>query len=274
MKSHYVKYFVNAILLALLSFSQAVIAKDPALGPGDVVRISVYGQQDLNTITRITSEGRLSFPLIGEVNVAGKSNREAESEIAALLQRGNFVRNPQVQIFVEERRTNPEDLVTILGEIEDPGKFPVQSVSGEGAGTIVDLLALAGGVTRQAADYLTLVTTKDGITKRVQIDLIALVKDADIRQNYTISGGDLVLIPKADFYYIYGEVKRPGRYRLERDTSVMQALSVSGGLTEDGREKGITLRRRDKSGESKEFKVKTTEQLQADDVVHVKSRLF
>ena len=89
-----------------------------------------------------------------------------------------------------------------------------------------------------------------------------------------VKAGDIVIVPRADMFYIYGEVKSPGRNRLEANMTVMQALSVAGGLTERGTERGIRVKRRNSEGEIKEIKVELTDLLQPDDVVYVKESLF
>jgi polysaccharide export outer membrane protein len=257
-------------LLAVLLICPAAQAQDVRLGPGDLVRISVFGQNDLETVTRVTNEGNISFPLVGEVQILGMSTRDAEVEIARLLTEGNFVRNPQVTVFIEERRTAERDAVTVLGQVTRPGRFAVESMSDGGAESIIGLLALAGGVKDDAADHLILTRDAEGENRTVRVDLVALLNFGDVKQNHALREGDIVFVPRMDVFYIYGSVERPGRYRLERNMTVMQAISVSGGMTEFGTEKGISVKRRDADGDIGDYRVKLTDTLQPDDVLHVK----
>ena len=80
-----------ALTLVLLLGNNVLVAQDLTLAPGDVVRINVYGQDDLQTITRIDDQGAISFPLLGEVPLGGLTTREAELRIGTLLSRGNIV---------------------------------------------------------------------------------------------------------------------------------------------------------------------------------------
>jgi polysaccharide export outer membrane protein len=246
-----------------------------SLGVGDVVKIAVYGQEDLTTVTRISEGGMITFPLIGEVRIGGMSTPDAERKIERLLIDRGFVKQAQVSIFLEQRRQTLTNSVTILGQIARPGIYPLQDISGEGVQTVIDLLAMAGGTNEDAADHLYLMSNKKGAKgKKVRIDLAALMKGGDIeRYNLKLNGGDIVLVPGMDVFYIYGQVNRPGRYRLERDMTVMQALSVGGGVTDRGSESGITVNRSEKSGVNS-LKVDLSDRLQVDDVIYVKESIF
>lgn len=263
-------FLARGLLAVLLVCATPSHAQDVRLGSGDLVRISVFGQDDLETVTRVTNEGNISFPLVGEVQILGMSSRDAEAEISRLLTEGNFVRNPQVTVFIEERRTAERDAVTILGQVNRPGRFAVESISDGGAESIIGLLALAGGVKDDAADHVILTRDAEGANRTLRIDLVALLNLGDVSQNQALSGGDIVFVPRMDVFYIYGEVDKPGRYRLERDMTVMQAISVSGGMTQFGTEKDISVKRRDDDGDIGDFRVNLIDKLRPDDVVHVK----
>lgn len=258
-------------LLAVLMWCAfaPVSAQDVRLGAGDLVKISVFGQNDLETIARVTNEGNVSFPLVGEVQILGMTSREAEAAIARLLSEGNFVRNPQVTVFIEERRTAERDAVTILGQVARPGRFAVEPISDSGAESIVGLLALAGGVEDDAADHLILTRDVEGENRTTQVDLVALLNSGDMSQNHALAEGDIVFVPRMDVFYIYGAVEKPASYRLERNMTVMQAISVSGGMTEFGSEKDMSVKRRTAQGDIGDFRVKLTDLLRPNDVVHV-----
>ncbi|MBA3564534.1 MAG: polysaccharide biosynthesis/export family protein [Gammaproteobacteria bacterium] len=259
------------LAVLLICVAGPALAQDITLGAGDVVRISVYGQSDLDTVARITNEGDISFPLVGEVQIAGLTARQAEVTLARLLSEGNFVRNPQVGLFIEQRSTAERDAVTILGQVNRPGRYAVEAISDAGAETIVGLIALAGGVQDDAADHLILTREEEGENTTYRVDLVALLRAGDVSQNHALDAGDIVFAPRMDVFYIYGEVEKPDRYRLERDMTVMQAISVSGGLTQFGTEKGIRIKRRNQEGEIVDYRAKLTDLLRPDDVVHVTS---
>lgn len=274
MKKTRTLYFPLLFSLMLLFSSLSTIASSfSLLGAGDVVKITVYGQPDLTTMTRIGGDEKITFPLIGDVKIGGLTTAEAESNIAAQLKSRGYVKNAQVSIFVEQRRQTITNSVTILGQIAHAGKYPVQEASVEGVQTLVDLLAVAGGINENAANHLLLVKKQGQGQKKIHVDLVALLRDGELTHNHVLAGGDIVLVPEMDVFYIYGQVHRPGRYRLERGMTVMQAISVASGVTDRGSESGVSLKRR-VNGDVKNSGAKLTDTLQADDVIYIKESLF
>jgi len=261
------------LLIKLIYGDQQAIAQAFSLGTGDVIRITVYGQSDLATTSRIAETGKINFPLIGDVEVGGLSTAQAERNIAKLLNDRGIVTNAQVSIFLEQRKQTLANTVTILGQVARPGRYPLQDVSVEGVQTLVDLLAMAGGTNANAADYLIAVKKEGDGHKRIRVDLVALLREGDLKYDYTLGGGDVILVPEMDVFYIYGQVKKPGRYRLEPEMTVMHALSVAGGVTDRGSESAVLLKRRGEA-DMKSSGANPTDKLQVGDVIYVKERLF
>lgn len=263
----------SLLLLVLLSLSAlSASAQNSSLGAGDLVKISVYGQPDLNTVTRIGSDNRINFPLIGNVRIGRLSLTEAEQLIASELKRRNFVRNAQVSILLEEQRATNQNSVTILGQVQSPGKYPLQEVAIDGVKTLVDLVAQAGGLKKEAADHLLLLDNAQGSGK-TKIDLIALLQLGDLEHNSRLRGGEVVVVPAMEVFYIYGHVAKPGRYRMERNMTVMQALSVSGGITGTGSEKGVVIKRNN-GRRIDSIKAGLDTALRKNDVLYVKKSIF
>lgn len=243
------------------------------LAQGDVVRISVYDNPDLTTVVRIASNGRITFPLIGDVSIGGLNAAQAEQIISRLLENGGFVRNAQVSVFVEERGAAMGRSVTVLGQVKSSGRFPLQEESSEGVTSLVDLLAVAGGTNENAADYLYVIRQQGKQSRKIEVDLVALLRQGDIAANIFLSDGDIVLVPQMDVFYIYGQVQRPGKYRLERGMTVMQAVAVASGITETGSEKGIVLNRKSDKG-LQSISSGLEDELRPDDVIYVKNSFF
>lgn len=247
-------------------------AEEYVLAAGDVVKITVYDNPDLTTVARINDAGRISFPLLGEVSIANLNPVDAGTRIANQLKRGGFIRNPQVNVFVESYHS---PMVSILGEVQKPGKYQARDPETEDVKTVSDLLVLAGGLKETAAHYLTVIKKqKGGKSVYQQVDLTALLHRGDMSQNLPVSEGDVVFVPRMDMFYIYGEVQKPGAYRLERDMTVMQALAVGGGLTPRGTQRGIVIKRRGQDGKVHSYRSKLPDKLQPDDVVYVKESWF
>lgn len=261
-----------AFLLFCCGLLQAYAQTAPAtptdvpLGPGDVVKISVFGNNDLSLETRISEAGTITFPLIGEVKVGGMSTGQAERKIADMLQSGGFIRNPQVSMMVSEMQSQQ---VSVLGQVNKPGRYPV-----DGKRSLTDVLALAGGMTPDAGDTIVLMRTRDGKSSKEVIDLEKMMGSSDPNSNPQMMAGDSLYVERAPHFYIYGEVQKPGSYKLERNMIVLQALSAGGGLSPRGTERGIRIKRRDAKGELHEIDANHDDLVKADDIIYVKESLF
>jgi len=156
--------------------------------------------------------------------------------------------------------------VAVMGEVSKPGHYALTQRS-----KVLDLLAEAGGVvTGIASDAATLLRA-DG--SKMDIDLFRLFK-GDAAENVVIEPGDTLYVARASQFYVYGEVQRPGTYRLERRMTVSQAISAGGGLTPRGTERRATVKRRDASGDEEVLSVRGSDTLQPDDVLQIKESLF
>ncbi len=237
------------------------------LGPGDVVRVSVYQNPDLTLETRISESGVASYPLLGTVRLGGNTVSQAEKLIADGLRNGNFVKQPQVSVMLLQVRGSQ---ASVLGQVNRPGRYPIEVADMR----LSDLLAAAGGIAPSGADTLTLVGTRDGKPTRQVIDLPGLFRSPSRSDDVIIQNGDVIYVERAPMVYIYGEVQRPGPMRLERDMTVMQALATGGGLNLRGTEKGLRVHRRDADGKLQVIEPKMDDLLRDGDVVYVRESLF
>lgn len=258
------------VLLWLLSSTIAMAAaaignlpSDYRLGPGDLLHITVAGYAEMTTDVRVSQTGNITYPFIGEVSVANLSTQDVEGIIARKLNDGAFIRQPQVSVLVAEYEGQK---ISVMGQVAKPGQYPLTA-----SARVMDVLAEAGGtVPAIAADEATLLR-KDG--SKAAIDLQSLF-EGDPRQNLTVSGGDTVYVPKAPQFYIYGEVQKPGMYRLERNMTVSRAISAGGGLTSKGSEGRVVVKRRDANGKEHSSSVDSSADVKADDVIFVKQGWF
>lgn len=236
------------------------------LGAGDAIKISVYGSPDLGLETRVAENGKITYPLIGDVEVGGLEPSEAERKIASRLAAGGYLKQPQVNVLVMSIQSQQ---ISVLGNVSRPGRYPM-----EGRRSLLDVLALAGGIDPDGADIATVVRKQNGKTVKERINIPDMMSSADLSQNVELGGGDVVYVERAPKFYIYGEVQRPGVYRLDRNMTVVQALSSGGGLSQRGTERGMLIKRRDGSGALKEVVAHQDDVLLPDDVVYVKESLF
>ena len=137
-----------------------------------------------------------------------------------------------------------------------------------------EVVAAAGGVAQGGADVVVLVGTRDGQSFRREIDLPLLFREGDLTDDAVLQGGDVIYVDRAATFYIYGEVQRPGAFRLERDMTVMQALATGGGTTSRGTVKGLQIHRRDEIGRVSVIEPRMNDPLRPDDVIFVQESLF
>jgi len=257
---------IAVLCAAWLAAPAWAVDRDYRMGTGDVVRIIVYGNPDLTTEARVGEEGSFNFPLIGAVKAAGQTPAAVERDIAERLVKGRFIVNPGVNLNIVQYRGQQ---ISVLGRVNRPGKFTLEKIM-----NLADALALAGGITPDGADMVTLIRTRDGKTEYRDIDMLTLFRPGGEANNLTIQDGDVLNVGRQSVFYIYGEVQRPGAFRLEQGMSVVQALSMGGGLTPRGTQRGIRILRRDTAGSMQEITVQLADPVKKDDVIYVKESLF
>jgi len=268
MFSVFTRLLTFALLLGIVSGVQAADSqREYVLGAGDIIRVSVFQNPDLGVETRISESGSITFPLVGTVPVGGLSIQAAEQLIARMLREGGFVLQPQVNALVMQYRSSQ---VSVLGLVNRPGKHPLELASNR----ITDVLALVGGILPGGADTVIVVGTREGKPYRAEIDLPAMMLGGNMSNNVVVQNGDVIYVHRAPQFYVYGEVQRPGAYRIERDMTVMQALAQGGGLTLRGTERGIRVHRRDKAGKIERIEPAMDDAVKADDVIYVRESLF
>ena len=258
------------LLLSLAVFGvagQATEENDYRLGAGDTMRIVVFQNPDLTTEVRVSESGVISYPLLGSVELGGLTVAAAEKRIADLLKEGKFVQQPQVNIVLTQVRGNQ---VSVLGQVNRPGRYPLETFNTH----VSDVLALAGGANGVGSDSIILTGTRNGKAFRKEIDIPSLFLDDKRKDDVLVEGGDIIYVNRAPMFYIYGEVQRPGSYRIERNMTLMQALAQSGGPTLRGTQKNMKIFRRDASGKLEENSLDMTAPIKEEDVLYVRESLF
>ena len=237
------------------------------LGSGDVIRINVYQNPDLALETRITETGVVSYPLLGSIRIGGLSVTAAEKLIADGLRSGNFVKQPQVTIVVMQVRGNQ---ASVLGQVNRPGRYPIEVADMR----LTDVLAMAGGASVNGSEMVVVTGTRNGQPFRLEVDLPTVFSEGGRGKDILIQNGDVIWVDRQPLVYIYGEVQRPGPFRVERGMTVMQALATGGGLTLRGTEKGIRVHRKGADGKVQILQPAMDEKVQDGDVVYVRESLF
>jgi polysaccharide export outer membrane protein len=259
------KGFLTATIFFILIANSAAAAEVYQVVPGDVLRIAVFGQNDLDSVARVGEHGAITFNPIGQVSVGALTEHQIERLIATRLQDGGFVNSAKVKVSVEEFN---RPLVSVLGHVNRPGEYPIDPDT-----TVVQMVARAGGMSGEAGDIAVL--TRGGQTGAapISVDLTGVLGQGSTGQNVPVRAGDTIFVPPAPVVYVYGEVNRPGAYRLERSMRVMQAISVAGGITSKGTTRGLTVIR-NQGDRSNVMPIEVADELLPNDVVQVKESLF
>jgi polysaccharide export outer membrane protein len=214
---------------------------DYEVGPGDVIEVAVYGNDDLSRIPTVQTNGSISLPLLGEVQVAGLTIAEVQRKITNLLAKDYLV-NPQVEVKVRDYNSQ---YVSVVGEVNSPGRKPLR-----GKTRLIDLLSEGGGF-KPTASGEVMITRTDGefegggksITVRITRSASPSMQDL-VNLELQLKTGDIITAFPKSFVTVDGEVSKPGRYAIESDLTVTGAISLAGGFTRFG-SNGVKLRRTD-----------------------------
>jgi len=271
---------MKRFLLALLATGLFVLPAsgqqpDYTVGAQDVLTVTVYDQPDLSGKFKVEADGAFTFPLVGRVPAAGQTLHTIEAELTKRLSDG-YLKNPQVTVAVESYQSQR---IFILGEVRAPGSYTLS-----GDMTLIEALSRAGSTTPAASDQILIVRPAPGkATGPTMPDLasdstvlkinIRDLQEGDLTKNAALKDGDTIVVPKAQAVYVFGQVKAPGAYAVSKGTSVLQALSLAGGVTDRGAISRVKIIRI-VGGDKKEIRVKLTDLVHAGDTIVVPERLF
>lgn len=214
------------------------------VGGRDVLKITVYEEEDLTKTVRVSGEGKITFPLLGEVKAAGLTVGQIERKLEKLLRDG-YLKNPQVLVLVEEYRSQE---VYVLGAINKPGAYQLT-----GQATLLEMISRAEGVVMQkgagrAGRTLILLRPIGGGANGHQkvetktLDLHSLLVRGDLSLNFKVRDKDTIYIPKTDSVFVFGEVKQPGEIQiLGKGITAAEAIAMAGGLTRIASPRGVKV---------------------------------
>jgi polysaccharide export outer membrane protein len=207
------------------------------LGPGDLIEVSVYNVPDLDTKIRVNNDGDISLPLINYVHVAGLTVDEAEIAIERRFETGGFVKNPHVQIFVQEYTSQG---ASVLGEVSKPGIYSIL-----GHQKLFSLISEAGGFTDRAGKSITV---KHRDQPPITVPISHNLEDHP-ESDIPVYPGDMVTVRRADVVYVVGDVGRPSGFLMDSGhISVLQAIALAGGTNSTAKLNGTRIVRKGPSG--------------------------
>jgi polysaccharide export outer membrane protein len=241
------------------------------LGPGDSVKIEVYGQPDMTTTVPVGDDGKISLPLVGAVAVGGMSPTDAGTRIAQALKTGGFFNDPHVTVSLLNSRSQR---ISVLGLVHAPGRYTIDQKM-----TLFDVLAQAGGISDDGADYVYVLRPDgQGAMRRYTVRLSGLANAGNAASDRLpverLLGGDTLYVPRAERFYITGEVTAGAMYRLEPGMTVLEAIARAGGITQRGSQSRVEIKRPAKDGHYITFHATLTDKVQPDDVIRVKESIF
>jgi polysaccharide export outer membrane protein len=245
---------------AALGASGAAAAQAPQdagaeykIGPKDLLEISVLGVPEINKLAvRVSEEGRITLPLLGEVVVGDLTKFELEKKLAGLAGEKIVLNTPQVTIHIVEYRSRR---VSVVGAVEKPGPFELI-----GRRTVLQALAEAGGLSRDAGDEIIVIRQlPGGESTSIRIPVDGLFVKGDPALNITLEPGDVVNVPveRTAPIYVFGQVRNPGALQVKRSSppTLTQAIAQAGGFTDRANRKNVRIRRTDAAGRESELVV-------------------
>jgi polysaccharide export outer membrane protein len=228
------------------------VSAEYKIGPKDLLEITVLGVQEINKlVVRVSEEGRITLPLLGEVMVGDLSKFELEKKLAALAGE-KVVLKPQVTVHILEYRSRR---VSVVGAVEKPGPFELL-----GRQTVLAAISEAGGLTRDAGEEIIIIRQlPEGAGTSIRISIDGLFIKGDPKLNVVLEPGDVINVPvdKAVPIYVFGQVRNPGALQVKRSSlpTLTQAIAQAGGFTDRANRKKVQIRRKDASGREIEITV-------------------
>lgn len=263
------------ISFGVISNEKTDTDKGYIVGPGDVLEIKVFENDELSTTCNVPDNKIIVIPLIGEINISNMSVSEITELITKKLK--EYIRYPIVNVKVLEYKSQ---WVNVVGEVKLPGKYYLK-----GRAFLLDIISEANGLTDKAASEI-IITRTNLETKEVQR---IVIKRDDLSvydrstSNILLQSGDVITIPAKKYYYIYGEVVHPGSFLLEEGTTVLKAITLAGGFTKFASKKNIEILRTREDGQQYKITVNIKDiedrksedyEIKADDIIRVPKSIF
>jgi polysaccharide biosynthesis/export protein len=250
---------------------------DRTVSPRDQLTITVFNEPTLTGKYIVDGDGMFEFPLVGRLKAGALRARDIEMELTKMLSNG-YIKNPQVTVQIEQ---DASQRVFVMGEVRSPGPYQFA-----GQLTLIEALARAGSTATTAAPQVLVIRpgrnqesagptlpSDKGDAEVIRINISDLQSGEMRRSNITLYDGDTVFVPRAQLVYISGQVRTPGAYAVESGMTLLQVLSLAGGVSDKGaasRTKVI----REVNGKKTEIKLKLTDVVKPGDTIVVPDRYF
>jgi polysaccharide export outer membrane protein len=210
------------------------------IGAKDLLEISVFEVPELNITVRVSENGMVTLPLLGEIKAEGMNRAELEKQIAARLEK-NYLKNAQVTIFIKEFQSKK---ISVMGAVNDPGMHDLI-----GRQSLLQIISMAGGLSEQASDSVIIFRQfKNAPSQSLVIKLDDILLKADPRYNVPIFPGDIINVPGSQYLdiYVFGQVKSPGAVRMKKgsdEVTLLRAIAQVGGFSDRARRGKVMITR-------------------------------
>ncbi len=284
---------LGLVVLLLEGLALGAPADEYEIGPGDVLHIVVTGQAEMTGDFKVDTEGAINFPILGRIKGSGHTTLELERKLTTLLAEG-YLKRPQVTVSVAQYGSQK---VFVTGEVQKAGSYALKVDR-----SLLALLSDVGALTPDAGHEVIVIRpamgaatgpiipsatmTEGGAAGAAVAGLPLEIPGADVfrvslkelqsgnpERNVLLEAGDTVYFPRAAQVYITGSVGRPGPYKYQEGMTLLQALTLAGGVTERG-STGRTKIVRIVGGKKQESKAKLTDLVQPEDLIVVPERFF
>jgi polysaccharide export outer membrane protein len=234
------------------------VTKNYVLGPGDVIELKVLGRSDFDNRARINQDGKIKILYLGEVQAKDKTAAQFEAELSRDLDAKGYFSHPIVKVEIVSFASR---YAVVLGEVGAPGLVPIDR-----SYQLSEIIARVGGLRETGADYVFL-RKASGLTTKVFLDALATGAAAD---DPAVEAGDKVFSPKAELFYMVGQIRNPGAFATTTDLNLRMAIGKAGGLTDLGTDRNARVFTRD----GKARRLDLNEKISAGDVIVIGERLF
>lgn len=224
-------YFIMSLFFGLVISTSVIIADESrehfTIGGDDVLDINVLGHDNLKTLTPIASDGTISFPYVGSINVKGKSLPEIEKEITQRLANG-YIKYPVVSVTLSSSKSMK---FFVYGEVKNPGRYVLEDNM-----TVLKAISAAGGISPDGYFGNVKLRRKQKDKSEYEELVIDLknAKESSINGDMPIVPEDIVIVERSKDFFVYGEVLKPGKFILESNMTVLKAISLAGGFAKFG----------------------------------------
>jgi len=279
-RDHALIYLVSlTMFFSGVLFSQEQFVTEYRMGPKDLLEITVIGFEDLNRQYRISEDGKIGLPYLGDVEVQGLTKSELEKRLAELLKE-KYLENPQVTVVIVEHQSRK---VYLIGAVTTPGPYDLM-----GRLTLLKLISQAGGLSAGAGSEIIIMRLlPDGSKTSLKISVEDLILKGDASLDIPLQPEDIISIPvdKIVQIYVTGQVRTPGALSVRKSNipTLLRSIAQAGGFAERASKRSVIIKRIEESG--KEIKIQANVddiikgkskdiQLQENDIVIVPEKLF